>query len=293
MSSGKQFKNRLSLWIFLILLIPGSVVAQTPHTLTGDIRIHKAFHSRVLNNDRDIVVYLPPGYKKEKQKHYPVLYLNDGQNLFDGATAFVPGQEWHADETAESLITTAKLDPLIIVGIDNVGNERVNEYTPVADEKYKGGGADLYGRMLVEELKPFIDSTYRTRKDASHTGIGGSSLGALVSLYLSLKYPDVFRKVAVLSPSVWFANHQIVHYVESFQQRPPLRIWLDVGTKEGRDATEANRTVADAELLRDALKKKGWREGTDLKYFEDLGAEHNERAWAARFGALLQFLFPR
>src|SRR5262249_43850872 len=156
--------------------------------------------SRILNNDRDVLVYLPPGYEKERQKRYSVFYLNDGQNLFDGATAFVPGQEWHVDETAESLISSGKVDPLIIVGIDNAGNDRVNEYTPVADEKYKGGRADLYGRMLVEELKPFIDSTYRTRKDAGHTGIGGSSLGALVSLYLGFKYPDVFRKVAALSP---------------------------------------------------------------------------------------------
>src|SRR5215813_3818415 len=165
MSSGRHFKNGLWLWIFLILLIPRSLVAQTPHTLTGDIRVHKAFHSRILNNDRDVLVYLPPGYEKERQKRYSVFYLNDGQNLFDGATAFVPGQEWHVDETAESLISSGKVDPLIIVGIDNAGNDRVNEYTPVADEKYKGGRADLYGRMLVEELKPFIDSTYRTRKD--------------------------------------------------------------------------------------------------------------------------------
>jgi len=145
----------------------------------------------------------------------------------------------------------------------------------------------------VEELKPFIDTTYRTRKDAKYTGIGGSSLGGLVSLYLALKYPNVFRKVAVLSPSVWFADHQIIRYVESLRSRPPLRIWLDVGTKEGRNPAETSRTVADARMLRDALTKKGWQEGRQLKYFEAQGAEHNERAWAERFGTLLQFLFPR
>jgi predicted alpha/beta superfamily hydrolase len=96
--------------------------------------------------------------------------LNDGQNLFDGATSFIPGQEWRVDETAEALIKSGQIKPLIIVGIYNTGKDRVNEYTPVQDSKYKAGGqADLYGRMLVEELKPFIDQTYRTKKAATDT----------------------------------------------------------------------------------------------------------------------------
>jgi predicted alpha/beta superfamily hydrolase len=156
-----------------------------------------------------------------------------------------------------------------------------------------GGKADLYGRMLVEELKPFIDTTYRTRKEASSTGIGGSSLGGLVSLYLGLKYPDVFGCVAVVSPSVWFANKQIVRYVDAQVKRPKLRIWMDTGTREGRNPEEAQQTLADARLLNDTLVRKGWRPGKDLSYFEATGAEHNERAWAARVGLILKFLFPR
>jgi len=277
----------------VILIFAGTIFAQQPHTLTGDIRFHKSFHSKILNNDRDVVIYLPPGYESNKNKRYPILYLHDGQNLFDGATSFIPGREWRVDETAQTLITAGRIEPLIVVGIYNAGKARIDEYTPAADEKYKmGGKADLYGRMLVEELKPFIDATYRTRKDAGHTGLGGSSLGGIVSMYLALKYPDVFGRVAVVSPSVWFANKQIVHYAEGLKRKPKIRIWLDMGTKEGSTAKDAQAAVVDARLLEETLRKKGWKTGKDLSYFEAEGAEHNETAWAARVGPLLEFLFP-
>jgi len=155
-----------------------------------------------------------------------------------------------------------------------------------------GGKADLYGRMLVEELKPFIDSRYRTRKGAQHTGLGGSSLGGIVSLYLGLKYSNVFGRIAAVSPSVWFADKQIVHYVEALPKKPKVRIWMDIGTKEGRNEDEAGQTVNDARLLRDTLVKKGWKPGQELMYFEAVGAEHNEGAWAARVESMLEFLFP-
>src|SRR5882724_875274 len=149
--------------------------AQQPHTLTGDIRARKSFHSNTLKTDREVIVYLPPGYDASKRKRYSVFYMHDGQNLFDGATSFIPGQEWRVDETAERLIAAGKIEPLIIVAVNNAGKDRINEYTPAEDAKYKmGGKADLYGRMLVEELKPFIDSHYRTKRDAEHTGLGGS-----------------------------------------------------------------------------------------------------------------------
>src|SRR5262249_2149711 len=158
-----------------------------------------------------------------------------------------------------SLIQARKIEPLIIVGIYNAGVERVNEYTATPDQKYKAGGkADLYGRFLVEEVKPFIDKTYRTKRDAKNTGLGGSSLAGLVSLYLGLKYPTVFTRIAVVSPSVWWADNQIVHYTENQRRKPALRIWLDIGTKEG-DAEGARRTVDGARLLKATLMKKGWK----------------------------------
>ncbi len=275
-------------------VLASATFAQQRRTLTGDIRVHKSFHSKILNNDRDILVYLPPNYKSNREKLYSVLYLNDGQNLFDGATSFIPGQEWRVDETAQSLITGGQIEPLIIVGVYNTGKDRVNEYTQAEDQKYKmGGKADIYGRMLIEELKPFIDTTYRTRRDPRHTGLGGSSLGGLVSLYLGLKYSNVFGKLVVVSPSVWFANKEILRDVEAVQKKPHLRIWLDTGTKEGTTAEEAQQTVVNARLLKEALVRKGWRPGKDLSYFEAEGAEHNERAWAVRVEPILKFLFPR
>lgn len=293
MMRTNQVVPRIILAVALLVWLDLTAAAQQPQTLTGDIRHHKKFHSKTLNNDRDVVVYLPPGYEVDTNKRYPVFYMHDGQNLFDGATSFIPGQEWRVDETAQELIRAGKIEPLIIVGIYNAGNQRVNEYTAAQDLKYKAGGkADLYGRFLVEELKPFIDKSYRTKKGASHTGIGGSSLGGLISLYLGLRYPNVFSRIAVVSPAVWWADNQIVHYAEA-QPKRPLRIWLDIGTKEGRDAQEAQRTVDGARLLKDALIKKGWKPGTDLKYVEAENAEHNERAWAVRAEDILEFLFPR
>jgi predicted alpha/beta superfamily hydrolase len=289
-----MFRKSAGIGVILIIFLCGSVTAQREHTLTGDVRLHKSFHSKILNNDRDVIVYLPPGYDTAAKKHYPVFYMQDGQNLFDGATSFIAGQEWRVDEAAQSLINTGKIEPLIIVGIYNAGVERVNEYTAAQDQKYRAGGkADLYGRFLVEELKPFIDRTYRTRADAQHTGLGGSSLGGLISLYLGLKYPAVFTRIAVVSPSVFWADNQIVHYTEGQTRKLPLLIWLDVGTREGRDANEAQSTVDGARLLKQTLIAKGWKEGKDLKYLEAAGAEHNENAWAARIDQILQFLFSK
>jgi predicted alpha/beta superfamily hydrolase len=284
----------LHVCVLVLVFACRAELAQQPHTLTGDVRLHKDFHSKILNNDRDIIVYLPPGYEADKKRLYAVFYMNDGQNLFDGATSYIPGQEWRMDETAQSLIQAGKIEPLIIIGIYNAGMERVNEYTAAGDVKYHAGGkADLYGRFVVEELKPFIDSTYRTEQNAAHTGIGGSSLGGLISLYLGLKYPTVFTRIAVVSPAVWWADNQIVRYTEDQSRKPPLRIWLDIGTKEGRDAKEAQMTVDGARLLQRTLLRKGWQEGKDFKYFEAEGAEHNEKAWAARVEQILEFLFPK
>jgi len=291
----KFFRLSILFRAFALVLVSvcANAFAQQPHTLTGDIRAHKSFHSNILKNDRDVIVYLPPGYDTAKSRRYSVFYMHDGQNLFDGATSFIPGQEWRVDETAERLIAAGKIEPLIVVGVYNT-KDRIDEYTPAADAKYKmGGKADLYGRMLVEELKPFIDSQYRTKHDARHTGLAGSSLGGLASLYLALKYPNVFGRAGVVSPSVWFGGKHIVHYVESLPKKPNVRIWMDIGTKEGRTPEEAQQSIDDARLLRDALVRRGWRLGKDLNYVEAAGAEHNEAAWAARVEGILTFLFPR
>src|SRR5215510_10438873 len=130
-----MYRNLRRALVLLIVILCGTAAAQREHTLTGDVRLHKSFHSAILNNDRDIIVYLPPGYETDKQRRYSVFYMHDGQNLFDGATSFIPGQEWRVDEVAQSLIAAGKIEPLIIVGFYNTGIERVNEYTAAPDSK--------------------------------------------------------------------------------------------------------------------------------------------------------------
>ncbi len=252
----------------------------------GQFVTHPAFHSKYLKVDRDIRVWLPPGYDADKKRRYAVFYLHDGQNLFKGGPSFIPNQAWNADTTAAELIEAKKISPVILVGIDNAGRERIAEYTPTEIKKYPGSGkGDLYGKMIVEELKPFIDTHYRTLKDARNTALGGSSLGGLVTLSIGLAYPKTFGKLAILSPSVWWDDMYICRQVEKLSARPNLKLWLDIGTKEGDGAVEPARK------LRAALVAKGWKVGADLRYMEAEGAEHNERAWAARFPEVLTFFF--
>jgi predicted alpha/beta superfamily hydrolase len=262
--------------------------ADLVHTLTENIQLHRSFHSRHLSVDRDVIVYLPPGYDHDHWRRYPVLYFQDGQNLFDAATAFL-GHEWGLDETAEYLIQRGEIAPLIIVGVYNTGVKRISEYTPVRDRRGRGGFARGYGRMIVEDLKPFIDGQYRTYPGHAATGLGGSSLGGLVSLYLGLQYPAVFGKLAIMSPSVWWANRDILQRVRRTKRSPHAKIWLDVGTAEGGSP----RTVEhDAYDLKDALVDKGWRLGDDLAFHVDQGGGHDERAWGYRVQHALRFLYP-
>ena len=246
---------------------------------------HEGFHSDVLRNDRNITIFLPPGYDSHREQRYPVLYLHDGQNLFDPDGAFKKGEYWRVGETATALIEADRIPPLIIVGIDNTGPNRLHEYTPTHDRRRGGGGAAAYGEMLVTEVKPFIDRQYRTRPDQENTGVGGSSLGGLVSLYLGLQHPDRFSRIAVMSPSVWWDRRAILKTVRNAQPKPRLRIWVDIGTREGR------YHVDNAQLLRIGLTKNGWVEGDDLHYQEVPGGTHSEAAWADRFGRVLTFLY--
>ena len=253
---------------------------------SGQLRKHQRFRSRFLRNQRDLIVYLPPGYDEQPQRRYPVLYLQDGQNLFDGATSFIPGMDWHVGQTADSVIANGTVQPLIIVGIYNAGKARVQEYTPTKVPRLGGGRADRFAKFLTEEVLPFAQSEYRTLPGPANTGLGGSSLGGLVTLYIGLKLPRIFGRLAALSPSVWWNQRVIARFAESARVFPRPRIWLDTGTREGP------RVVQDVEQFRDVLLEKGWRLGDDLYYARVEGAEHNEAAWAQRVAPFLQFLFP-
>jgi len=231
---------------------------------------------------RPVTVYLPPGYDAGESR-YPVLYMQDGQNLFEPERAFIPGQHWRLNNAADLAISDRTAEPMVIVGVDHGGPGRIEEYTPTRDAaRAAGGKAPEYERLLIENLKPLIDARYRTRPD--DTATGGSSLGGLVSLFLGLTRPDVFRRIAAMSPSVWWDNRAILNFVDRFNGPRP-RLWLDVGGREGRD------TLRDARELRDRLVQKGWSDA-DLGFLEDSRGDHSERAWARRTQGMLEFLFP-
>jgi predicted alpha/beta superfamily hydrolase len=250
-----------------------------------NLRKHENFCSRFLLNQRDLIVYLPPGYDAQPERRFPILYLHDGQNLFDGTTSFIPGMDWHVGQTADESIAAGAVEPLIIVGMYNT-QARIREYTPTHVPKLGGGRADRYAKFLIEEVKPFIEREYRTVNGTQNTGIGGSSLGGLVSLYLGLKLSNIFGKIAALSPSVWWNQRVMNRFALKYEARSRPRIWLDVGTREG------GRTVQDVEQFRDVLLQKGWRLEQDLHYERVEGAQHNEAAWAQRVGPFLRFLYP-
>jgi predicted alpha/beta superfamily hydrolase len=261
-----------------------------PHSIAGDVRLHSGFQSRFVS-PRNVRILLPASYERERTRRYPVLYMHDGQNLFD--TSSSSGAEWRVDETTAGLERHRSIDPFIVVGIDSLPESRVDDYTPArgafgqgVNRTEAGGKADLYGRFLVEELKPFVDATYRTLPDGRNTGLGGSSLGGLVTMYLGLRYPGTFGKLMVVSPSVWWADEFIVKEVAR-ATKPNTRVWLDIGTEEGDEA------LIGARRLRDALVEKGWVLGRDLTYVEAARARHDETAWAARFASMARFLFPK
>ncbi|HEX7706100.1 MAG TPA: alpha/beta hydrolase-fold protein [Thermoanaerobaculia bacterium] len=243
------------------------------------------FESVILSNRREVSVYLPAGYDEHPERRYPVLYMQDAQNLFDAERAYIPGQHWRLTEAADAAIGERTAAPVIIVGVDHAGVGRMDEYTPVRDRKHKGGGrADTYGRMLAEELKPAIDSQFRTLPEPEWTAVGGSSLGGLVSLYLVLTRPELFSRAIAMSPSIWWGDRYILGKVDAFEGEPP-RLWTDIGGREGAEA------LRDARALRDRAEARGWGE-PDFRYYEDRRADHSERSWARRARMALEFLFP-
>lgn len=258
----------------------------------GSIHYHHDFTSRILPHPRTISVWLPPGYDLEPQRRFPVLYMHDGQNLFDPETAFA-GNPWYADEVAEREARAGRVEPLLIVGVAN-SVDRLREYGPRRPgQEQAGDWSRDYGRYLVEEVKPFIDGVYRTRREADFTGIGGSSMGGLISLQLCKWYPDVFRRCAALSPSLWWDR-------EYFLQDAPIdtrwleqcRVWIDMGSREGASEAGMRAMVGRAARLARQFERQGMREGNEFVFLEAEDGMHNEAAWGGRFDRVLRFLYP-
>ncbi len=253
----------------------------------GSLEHFAGVHSRFLPHTHDLTVCVPPEYALEPGRRFPVLYLHDGQNVFDDLPLSPFGVQWGVDTTARALMHARVIEPIIIVAIGNAGRDRIDEYTPTRDNTHDAGGlADRYGQMLVYEIKPFIDQCYRTRRSANDTALAGSSLGGLLSLHLGLTHSAVFGKLALLSPSVWWDDRWIVRELNALEgRRPAMSIWLDVGTGE-------LRMLKGTRLLHRMLMRKGWQPGVDLCYLEEDGALHNEQAWGHRTALFLRFLFP-
>jgi enterochelin esterase-like enzyme len=258
---------------------------------TGDLRLHE-FRSRIFRNTRFLRVWLPPGYDDaENADHrYPVLYLNDGQNLFEAATSFT-GIEWQVDETADRLIREGVVAPMIVVGMDNAAKDRIREYMPYRSMhpvmlRVMGR---YYPDFLIKEVMPFVGRNYRAATEPENTGLGGSSLGALIALYTAIARPGVIGELLLESPSLWAAGRQLIRESRSVRMWPE-RIFLAAGTAEA-GSPERNRTVVDDVRELAAILRRAVLSEKRLRLVIGDGAGHNEAAWAERFPEALRFLF--
>ncbi|MEZ5347081.1 MAG: alpha/beta hydrolase-fold protein [Pyrinomonadaceae bacterium] len=285
------------LFLLFVLIIAVPAFSQR-RSVVADLRFHE-LKSEVFGNTRTIRVLVPPGYDRDREKSYPVLYLNDGQNLFQIQTAQSENSEWGVDETYKDLLDNDEIEPVIIVGIDNAGrSERANEYLPYFDEYLTPPLPDPQGAkypdFLTGEVMPFIEKNYRVKRGAENTGLGGASYGALISLYTAIKKPSVFGRLLLESPSFYVDEARILKeaaLVKSF----PERIYIGVGTNEEArpDCVEgdlSHEAVQDVLKLQKILEEKGFGQDSLKMLIEDC-AVHGEIAYGRRFSEALRFLY--
>lgn len=247
--------------------------------ITGNVKYHRQLQGEGVG-DRDIIVWLPPDYDSDTSVRYPVLYMQDGQNVFDPATSSF-GTDWQIDETSDSLINAGIINPLIVVGINN-SKSRMSEYTP-------GSAGNNYMKFVVNIVKPLIDKTYRTLSDRNNTWVAGSSAGATISFMLAWNYSDVFSKAFCLSPAFKIQNIDLVKEVKEYKgHKKKIVFYIDNG---GKGLEERLQPGVD-EML-NALKEKGFKENTHFFYVSAPDAEHNEAAWAKRMPEALKLLLTK
>ncbi len=244
------------------------------------IKLSPDFYIPQLGRSRRVWVYLPPDYD-DSGKEYPVLYIHDGQNVFDAYTSFAG--EWSVDENLNELAETGREVP-IVVAVDNGGTLRIDEYSPWYNSRYGGGEGEQYIEFLANTLKPFIDSTFRTRAEPGSTGIMGSSMGGLISFYGALKRPEIFGKAGIFSPSYWFSDSLWTFAREAGKQHP-IRLYQLVGTGEG------SGTVSHVLQMQDTLLSVGFTED-EIKSKVVEGGQHNEQFWRSQFREAFLWLFP-
>ena len=241
------------------------------------------FTSTLLGNTRGVWVYLPPTSLENPTYRAPVLYMHDGQNLFDPAAAF-GGVTWQVPETLDAAAQDASIREVIVVGPENTGASRLDEYTPTADPTYGGGHGELYLRMLIEELKPKVDAELQTLPERDTTYLMGSSLGGLITSWAGVIHPDVFGRIGVVSPSTWWDNRVLITKVATTAGAParPTRVYLDCG--------DQNDDTANTTDLAATYRSLGYVDGQDFLFVVQAGAAHNETYWAQRLPAALRFL---
>jgi len=268
-----------------------SELPTSPAVSAPELQLHE-LRSRIFHNSRLLRVWLPPGYRnaENRDRQYPIFYLNDGQNLFDPATAFA-GVDWGVGRSTELLIRSGKIPPLILVGIDNTGTARMREYLP-----YRSFSPPIlrprgkrYPDFLLDEVMPFIRERYRIASGPDNTGLGGSSLGGLITLFTILDRPGIFGRVLIESPSLFVSHRRILRYSRYFRQWPK-RICLGMGTRESGREDKDRQFVDDLRELERILRHAGL--GDDrLRVNIEEGATHSEAAWGRRFPEALAFLF--
>jgi predicted alpha/beta superfamily hydrolase len=264
------------------------------HTVIGWLEI-VPFESRIFHNTRMLRVLVPANYFSPHNAHrsYPVLYLQDGQELFDEATS--PKGEWHVDETVEHLVGGFKIPPMFVVGIDNAGDKRSSEYLPYPDPlNDKDADAESlqgkeYARFLTTEVMPFIEKRYRIARGAMNTGLGGSSYGGDIALYTALEYPGVFGHVLVESPELWIGKKQLLKDAQNAKQLPH-KMYLGIGTAEASEPIRSAEIVNQVRELENILLKKGMGAGR-LRVAIEEGGQHNQAAWSRRLPDALLFLY--
>jgi alpha-glucosidase len=247
------------------------------NTITGNVKYITGLNMPQFHTHRTIRIYLPKDYDTAKDKKYPVLYMQDGQNLFDDATSY--SGEWGIDETIERFFEEGKTKGVIVVGIDNGGQDRTKELTPWKNEQMGGGQGAKYAQFIVETLKPYIDKNYRTLSDREHTGIAGSSFGGLISFYTGLKYQEVFGMIGAFSTSFWFNLEELNKFIETIEKTDGIRLYMDAGNKE---SASENHMVTEAEAVYKILKAKGFTD-EELKLVIDPEGVHHEDSWKVRF----------
>ncbi len=247
--------------------------------ITGTVKYYRNFSGQGIK-PRDIVIWLPPNYEKEKTKRYPVLYMHDGENIFDPNTSTF-GIDWGLDETADSLIKAKKIQDIIIVGIYNTVN-RSAEYAETDTGR-------LYMKFIVNKLKPFIDKNYRTKPDKINTATGGSSLGGLISFMLVWEYPNIFSKAACISPAFYIENIDYLDNVKDYNGlKKNIKIYMDIGS-----IGLEQKLQPGIDSMIQLLKQKNLLVGKDLMFYKDKNAQHSEYYWGKRSWRFLEFLFPK